>query len=353
MKNNNYNNLEKDIRAMMDKLLKAVPFIRLETTQEERISDYRRADLIFNIRGETGLTQLIVEVKSQGEPRIIRAAIQQLREYSRQYPNAYGVVGAPFITKDTAEICKENGIGYVDTASNCFLNFNGVYIERTNYPNPIIEKRTLRSIFSNKASRIIRVMLCNPRKIWRIQEMAREANVSIGLAYKVKERLLDLEYAQKDRGGIIILRPQRLLDEWRSIYTFRKNKMYDFFGIKTVKEIERDIADYCLKRKVNYAFTLFSGAAFVAPYTKYTRGFVYITNDPTEIMKSLDLKTVDSGANLTILEPYDEGVFYASQIIQNINIVSDVQLYLDLAGYKGRGEDAAQFLFEQKLKPQW
>ena len=104
---------------------------------------------------------------------------------------------------------------------------------------------------------------------------------------------------------------------------------------------------------MNYAFTLFSGAALVAPYTKYTRGFVYIKNDPTEIMKSLDLKTVDSGANFTILEPYDEGIFYASQIIQNINIVSDVQLYLDLAGYKGRGEDAAQFLLEQKLKPQW
>ena len=39
--------------------------------------------------------------------------------------------------------------------------------------------------------------------------------------------------------------------------------------------------------------------------------------------------------------------------LDNIKVVSPIQLYLDLNNYKGRGEEAAQFLYEQEIKPQW
>jgi hypothetical protein len=34
-------------------------------------------------------------------------------------------------------------------------------------------------------------------------------------------------------------------------------------------------------------------------------------------------------------------------------VVSDVQLYLDLASYKGWGEEAAAFVLEQRLRSRW
>jgi hypothetical protein len=34
-------------------------------------------------------------------------------------------------------------------------------------------------------------------------------------------------------------------------------------------------------------------------------------------------------------------------------VVSDVQLYLDLVGSKTRGDEAATFLLEQRLRPKW
>ena len=36
-----------------------------------------------------------------------------------------------------------------------------------------------------------------------------------------------------------------------------------------------------------------------------------------------------------------------------ISIVSPIQLYLDLVTNKGRGEEAAQFLLEKVIKPEW
>ncbi len=34
-------------------------------------------------------------------------------------------------------------------------------------------------------------------------------------------------------------------------------------------------------------------------------------------------------------------------------VVSDIQLYLDLKGYMKRGEEAAEFLLERRLRKQW
>ena len=61
-----------------------------------------------------------------------------------------------------------------------------------------------------------------------------------------------------------------------------------------------------------------------------------------------DKSKVDS-----ILEPYDEGVLYRLQTIDGSIVVSDIQLYLDLISYKERGEEAAKFLYEQRISKSW
>jgi hypothetical protein len=59
------------------------------------------------------------------------------------------------------------------------------------------------------------------------------------------------------------------------------------------------------------------------------------------LVDRLRLKPVSSGANVTLIEPYDEGVLYGAREIERAPVVSPVQLYLDLTKTKGRGEEAA------------
>lgn len=341
------------IRDRLENLLKDIPFLQLKQILIEESSTNFRPDLVFETTTGSGRRKIIVEVKSIGEPRYVRYAIQQLKEYVTQFEDAYGVVAAPYISSDTGRICRENNVGYIDLAGNCVLRFDQVNVERQNFPNVNIEKQTLRSIFTPKSSRILRVMLCNPKKSWQVQELANEAKVSLGLAFKVKERLLDLEYAREENKNICLNRPGDLLGKWAENYSFRKNRMFDYFGIMEPKELERKIAEYCQDKKIPYALTLFSGVAFVAPYARYIRGFVYVGNKIQEVAESVGLKEVSSGPNFTILEPYDEGVFYASRETEGIIVACDVQLYLDLIGYRGRGEESANFLLEQRIKPKW
>ena len=54
-----------------------------------------------------------------------------------------------------------------------------------------------------------------------------------------------------------------------------------------------------------------------------------------------------------MLKPYDKGVFYGVQDVNGVSVVSDVQLYLDLKKYRGRGEEAAGYILDNRLRPAW
>jgi len=65
------------------------------------------------------------------------------------------------------------------------------------------------------------------------------------------------------------------------------------------------------------------------------------------------MKPVESGANVILIAPYDEGVFWSAELINGIKVANPVQVYLDLKQLSGRGEEAADFLFQEVLSPRW
>jgi hypothetical protein len=81
--------------------------------------------------------------------------------------------------------------------------------------------------------------------------------------------------------------------------------------------------------------------------------FAYVESVTEEMQNTIGFKSVATGPNVTLLEPYDQGVFYGTTKYDQIPVVSPIQLYLDLNSYKGRGEEAAQFLYEQVIESLW
>jgi hypothetical protein len=241
----------------------------------------------------------------------------------------------------------------VDLAGNCRLVFDRIFIERVAFPRPDAQQRPLRSLFSPKASRVLRVLLEDPRRAWPLTALASEAKVSLGQAFKVKQRLLDQEFAALEGKGLRVARPEDLLGAWATTYSYRKNPALECYGPAEPAELEAALGAHCAKIGSPYGLGLFSGAARIAPLTRYTRGFAYSAADLSELARDLGWKPVASGANFTLLTPYDEGVLYGAREIEGETVVSDLQLYLDLAGYKGRGEEAAAFILEQRLRPGW
>jgi hypothetical protein len=82
---------------------------------------------------------------------------------------------------------------------------------------------------------------------------------------------------------------------------------------------------------------------------------LYVSSDfEHEFASVLDAKVVDTGENLVVLLPDDAGVFYRVDVSANrAPCTNPVQTYVDLAKAGGRGEEAAEAILNQRLKPAW
>ncbi len=340
--------MESTAQSILKVTLQKIPFLKIVSIDRER----SRVDFVVNLALNNKKQALIVELKNNGQPRMAREAVNQLIRYRDSFPNAYSVFMAPYISPQAADICLEDGVGYIDFAGNSYLSFGQVYIDQTGRPNPFKTRRDLTSLYSPKASRVLRVLMNNPGRRWKMQDLATEAGVSLGQIANVKKILLDREWITQ-QDGFSLMEPWKLLEGWSEAYTYRKNQVQNFYSLKSIPEIEADLARVCSEKGIEYALTGFSGAARFAPAVRYNRAMGYVFNMPEDMVSMLNLKEVESGANVMLLGPYDEGVFSGTQVVDDIRIVSPLQIYLDLKGYKGRGEEAAEVLLRDVIKPKW
>jgi Transcriptional regulator, AbiEi antitoxin, Type IV TA system len=340
-------------KAAIRECLDRVPFVKIRDEDFPPFSPTRRPDFLLRIESSTGQYTLVVEAKSSGQPRIALQAIDQLKAYEQRLPNPYSVFLAPYISESSAKLCEEEGIGYIDLAGNCRLSFGQIYIEQRGKANPYSEKRALRSLYSPKAERILRVLLIARQSSWKVEELAQAADVSLGLVSKVKKLLEDREWLDSQAAGMKLLNPETALVEWAQNYSYTKHQSSGYYAFTSGAELEEQVTDAAERCGLRIAFTGFSAAVRYAPAVRYQRSMVFCNGAASCIAQELDLKQVPSGANLVITTPYDDGVFYASEERGGIPVVSPVQAYIDLMKQAARGEEAAEAILEEVIRSRW
>ena len=327
--------------------------IDLEAFSENRIDKYKYDFILFvSFRKQNDRKTLLVKIGASGQPRSARAAVSELIVFQTRQQGGYGVFVAPYISERSAEICKSNGIGYIDFSGNCWLNFDSIFVEIKGNPNRFSRKSELKSLFKPKAERILRALICEPERQWLALDVAESAEVSIGQVSNVRKLLLEREWIEDQKRGIKLIEPLQMLTAWVTEYQPERSTAYEFYDMDSVGDIESAISSFCNRTGTRYAFTGFSGASRYAPFTTYRTVAVYM-DISQESITELPFKPVTSGANIRIISPYDDGVFYGTRNIRGQSMASPVQCYLDLKDEKARGEEAAEALLEQVLKPSW
>src|SRR5467141_2680071 len=178
---------------------------------------------------------VVVEVSSLGQPRQIRAAVTRLTEIRRELPAAYPVAASVYIGPQSARILKDNNLGYVDLSGNCYLAFDQVLIEKEGKRNVRPSTRPLRSLFAPRATRVVRVLLVEPGRAWRLEELAKAGEVSLGHSHNVVKRLEALAWVERDDSQRIRLsKPSDLLEAWCESYTYRANGITSYLAPERV-----------------------------------------------------------------------------------------------------------------------
>ena len=348
------NNLIEETNNAVKKCFESVPFLKIREINRDKKLDRGFPDLFVTVESEDATTNIIVEAKTSGEPRYAREAANQLQEYLKELPKAYGIFLSSYVSPEAARICKDNGIGYIDLAGNCYITFDKVFIRNEGNPNPDPRKGFLRSLYSPKSERIIRVLLEGGSREWKTDQLSSEANVSYGLVSKVKRLLEDKEWVASETVGFSLVKPIALLEDWVQNYDFQRNGISNYYSMLNLSEIESRLSEiFPEDDPVEYCLTGNSGAARYVQAVRYRRVMAYVNADMGLIEDALDLKPVESGFNVTLIQPYDEGVFYGASAINGALVASPTQLYLDLFNIGSRGEEAAVALLEERIKTKW
>jgi hypothetical protein len=106
------------------------------------------------------------------------------------------------------------------------------------------------------------------------------------------------------------------------------------------------------------AYAAFSAADYQAAHVRQPKTWLYVSDEYVKHFEDLiEAKRVESGENLILLIPDDAGVFYLADAgnlgDRRMARTNPVQTYVDLSHCGGRGEEAAEAILEQTLKPKW
>jgi len=218
----------------------------------------------------------------------------------------------------------------------------------------------VRNIFDVKSSRVVRVLLTHPERTWVLRELAKEAQVSVGMAYYVTLSLVQMGFVSRDESNrLIVTDPYRLIRQWGASYNYLfLNKFSEYYTFDI--ELETFLLRFTkLPERVRdrYALTLHAAAWIIAPYVRPTDFHIYIHPDIgreelAAFAERINISPIEGSGNVKLVTPYDKGVFYSSKLINGVKIVSPVQLYVDLFNHPGRGEEAAGKLLE-KIAKEW
>ena len=337
-------------------LLEQVPAITLLDVKHEAPSPHHDVDVVANIEVFGRPHTLACEVNSTGQPRHVRTALLQLRNYVAHHEQAaIPVFIAPYLSSEAQALCRAGDVGFLDLEGNVRLVFDSVFIERQVASKPAAERRELRSMFKPKAAQVLRVLFRDPSRAWRVTEIAQTAGVSLGHVSNVRAGLLDREWAKVSEDGLFLSAPHALLDEWREAYEPPPAERMAFYTTLHGNAFE-DAARQVLRANGESglaAFSSFSAAQWLAPYGRTGTQYLYADDVGLERLRStLKLSATSKGENVVVSVLKDSGLFRdAVEPAPGAICTSLVQTYLDLGATGERGREAADHLRRERL--QW
>jgi len=367
------------IRALEDQ----VPFAQLSGIRATKVVENPPFDIRFDLESGENRVCVYAEIKQTISPKQLEIIAPWIARLKALEKDAAFAIISPVLSPQAQDYCIDAGIDFIDLTGNISINVTGkFFLQRTGLRSNDSAQTTGPgrevNIFSGRFSRILRVLLQNPRP-WTLSEIARELEsessnnpvistmpadpdpgkafiVSLGTISKALSTLEEQLWVRRRGSSVLLPEPKRLLLAWAAKYReryrarLRTSVTYpNPFGTD-LASVKDALASMSLGA---FAFTGPAAAAVRAPFIDLDTIDVYLpSQDQKQKLKSLAGKKTD-GPSLRFLEPYDLGVFMYAKQYEGIPTVSDVQAYLDLTARGGRDQKQADYLFDNTIEPMW
>lgn len=313
-------------------------------------------DAIVSVRSPEGLSaNFVIEVKRRIEPRMVPSVAEHVHLYcSALDESAVPVVGAGYISHRVRELLTSRGIGCVDTTGNIHLEVSspGLFISTAGAGrDPWPARYPLTSLRGRGAGAAVRAIVDNhaPFGVRQLSEIS-------GVPAPTLSRVIVL----LDREGIVMRNPRgpvlevdwqgairRWAEDYGQLSSNRPTMLLDPRGIRSIEQ-----------RLIGSPLTYAATGAFAAqrfnPVAPARTASLYV-EDPIEAANKLNLREVDAGANVVLLEPFDPVVLSGVTTRDGLACVAPSQLAADLLTGPGREPSQGEAILDWMAdnEPAW
>ncbi len=347
----------------LQRALAALPEVELHAVEPERRVDGHEVDMVIRAAVKGRPVWLLVEAKASGYPRDARSAIWQLaplRRLDAPVPRVPLFV-APVVSATSRELLRSEGLGYWDPGGSLYLDLPWAlyFVDR---PVPRGRRRTLRSVYRGRTAQVLHALLLDPRRPWKVLDLARQAEVSVSTVHQVFTFLEDQLWMEKEGAGPKAVRhlrePGTLLDAWAEAHSLGHYVAFRFHGwAQQPDELLHRVTESLERRGVDYALTLATGAAYVAPFATEPGPLALLVpaeramrTQLADVLADTGLRRVNAGEAVTLYAATDRSPLLFRRQVDDAWVASDVQLYLDLYAWPRRGKEQARHLRAERLE---
>jgi hypothetical protein len=351
---------ERDILREAIRLIKErLPPDWLAMVEEEPTIDGRPDALITLTTPEGVRGQLIIEAKRLLQARDVPVVLQQLEAIrSRQEPavSTARMVVARYLPPSTREQLEERDASYADATGNLrvvldrpalFLQDRGA--DKDPWRGPGRPRGTLKG---PTAARVVRALADFGPPV-TVPELARRSGASLGAAYRVVEFLeREALVERRPRGPIAEVDWRKLLERWSEDYGFQRSNVV--VSCLQPRGLAALVDGLRSSVALPYALTGSLAAERFAPYAPPRLAMIYV-DDLQRAIEHLDLRSVDTGANVLLASGEYDVVFQRTLDIDGLKIAAPSQIAVDLLTGPGRsGAEAVALLdWMQAHEPEW
>ena len=203
---------------------------------------------------------------------------------------------------------------------------------------------------SPQAFRIVKYLLEHPITYQR--QIHRDLKISISWINSVVNSLFEAGIAKKGKWRRIELEdPYALLDvlSWqRPLQRLLRATIQ--LELTELEQAEKSLREKCLKAKLDYALTAFSGLSrYLAYYITFPTIHTY-TNNPEQLSQLLPRGR--GPITVEVLLPDYSHILKSVEKINGFNVVDPIQVVIDLFCLGSAGRDAATKLYEKIRREQ-
>ncbi len=343
-----------NIKGPLDKevlrVLREIPGVTTEPTAFTK----RRPDIVIR----AGDVTHVVEVKAQ---RLTNAAAaRQIVEYAQYLPKGtHLLLVARTTTEEARRLLEEQGIGVIDAQGNMRVEFPGLFLWTEGRLAPATRERQKEPPvkLTGKAGIAAQALLHEPQRKWQVHDLAKAADISVGLAHRILARLERENLVEVGGAGPKRTRrvenPTALLDLWVEEIRDRGVKQLRAFRLARdpraqAKTLSRALTD----AKIEHAVTGPAGAARLAPFITaipVTDIWVADTVPLNDVAAAAHADVVQEGHNIVLRQAKGDAPLAFRTKVDDVWTADPFRLFHDLRQDPRRGREQADRLRQEVI----